>query len=99
MYRYKCVTGKGNNNSLEPNIALQTSIMPGDLQAYFEDGDKEQTIPKVVVKFVVATVTPPPKRRTEDSRERERQRTSNCSLRIPAELRSWNRRESHFLHS
>ena len=28
MYRYICVTGKGNNNSLEPDRALQTSVMP-----------------------------------------------------------------------
>ena len=41
MYRYKCVTEKGNNNSL---------------QACFEDGDREQTVPKVILKFVVATL-------------------------------------------
>ena len=31
----------------------------GDLQACFEGGDKEQTVLKVVVKLVIATITPP----------------------------------------
>ena len=28
MYKYKCDTGKGNINSLKPDRALQTSLMP-----------------------------------------------------------------------
>ena len=52
------------------------------------------------VVFVVATSYSPQKVRLED--RRERQRTSNCPVRIPAELRSWNWSwnwsKPHFLH-
>ena len=49
-----------------------------------------------MVVFVVVTSYSPQKVRMEDGGERLR--TLNCPVRIPAELRSWNRREHHFLH-
>ena len=55
---------------------------------------REQILWMVVVRRKEELQILPQKVRTEDSGERRR--TSNCPMRVPAELRSWNRRNRTF---
>ena len=56
MYNVKFNTGKGNRNVLTLTGPYRPAQCCGDLQACLAGGDKEQTVPKVVVKLVVATI-------------------------------------------
>ena len=56
MYNVKFNTGKGNRNRLALTEPYRPAQCRGDLQACSEGEDKEQKVPKVVVKLVVATV-------------------------------------------
>ena len=59
MYKVMFNIGKGNINRLALTEPYRPVQCRGDLQACSKGGDKEQTVPMVVVKLVVATVTPP----------------------------------------
>ena len=59
MYNDKLNTGKGNRNCLALTEPYRQAQCREDLKACSEGGDKEQTVPKVVVKLAVAKVTPP----------------------------------------
>ena len=71
MYNVKSNTGKGNNNSLEPDIALQTSVMPrrspGVLRGWRQRTDGSEGRCQVCGSHSYS----PQKVRTEDSREAE----------------------------
>ena len=56
MYKVKFNTGKGNRNHLALTEPYRPAQCRGDLQAFSEGGDKEQTVPKVVIKLAVATI-------------------------------------------
>ena len=57
MYKVKFNTGKGNRNCLALTEPYRTAQCRGDLQACSEGVDKEQTVPKVIVKLAVATIS------------------------------------------
>ena len=56
MYNVKFNTGKGNRNVSALTEPYRPAQCRGVLQAYLAGGEKEQTVPKVVVKLAVATV-------------------------------------------
>ena len=57
MYNDKLNTGKGNRNCLALTEPYRPAQCRGDLQACSEGEDKEQTVPKVIVKLAVATIS------------------------------------------
>ena len=58
MYNVKFNTGKGNINVSALTEPYRPAQCRGDNQACLAGGDKEQTVPKVVVKLAVATCSP-----------------------------------------
>ena len=71
IYKYKTDTGKGNNNSLEPDRALQTSVLlrrsPGVIHGWRQRTDGVEGRRQVCGSHSYS----PQKVRTEDSRDRQ----------------------------
>ena len=59
MYNVKSILEKEIENVSALTEPYRPTQSRGDLQVCLAGGEKEQTVPKVVVKLAVATVTPP----------------------------------------
>ena len=59
MFKVKFNTGKGNRNCLALTEPYRPAQCWGDLQTCSEGEDKEQIVPKIIVKLAIAKVNPP----------------------------------------